>query len=97
MLPVKCFEGVDCEHSFFVFSKHNRLRLRCWQLANSQKFENFILGTICLSSVKLVWDTYLLGEPEDSSILLFSEALDALFTVTFTVEFLIKAVSTGFI
>jgi hypothetical protein len=52
---------------------------------------------IVLSSCKLVWDTYIIEEPEDSDEVMISGILDIVFTCLFTIELLIKSVSMGFV
>ena len=78
--PTLIFEEVECEKAFWIFDKDNPFRVICFRVANSNKFESFILFLICTSSLKLVWDTYIIEEPEDSTEVEISSALDILFT-----------------
>jgi hypothetical protein len=50
---------------------------------------------IALSSIKLIWETYLLNEPTGSTRTQISENLDLAFTVIFSAELAIKAISLG--
>ena len=52
---------------------------------------------IVLSSVKLIYDTYLLGVPETDPRRVWSEGFDMLFTVCFALESILKALAFGFI
>lgn len=90
------FEGVDCVKSYFLLSKENPLRVFCYRVTSSQKFEWFILSFIVLNAVKLVWDTYLLDKPSDSINVRLSDGFDIVFTVVFGLEFLMKSISMGF-
>ena len=87
----------QCERSFYVFSKANKFRVLCQRASASSRFEQCILVLIITGSVKLVWDTYLLNKPSDSVELQVSGYLDLFFSLSFTIEFLIKAVSLGFV
>ena len=53
------FAGVECEWSFFLFSKENRFRILCYRLTKHPLWENVVLALICVSSVKLATDTYM--------------------------------------
>jgi hypothetical protein len=90
-------DKVECERSYFIFSKHNSIRSACYKMCTSQKFDNFFLLVIYLNSIKLVIDTYILDYPNDSSIVQASLYLDIFFTILYTLEFLIKSVAFGFI
>ena len=61
----RIFEGIACQRSFFVFSQQNRFRIAVYHITQSSKFETVILVMIILSSLKLVYDTYLLDLPKD--------------------------------
>ena len=49
-----------------------------------------------MSSVKLAADTYFLETPASHPIIRISRYLDSFFTITFTLELLIKAITLGF-
>lgn len=91
------FSGIATDQSLFFFSKDNRLRIWCMKVAGSRKFEGFILLVICLSSFKLVWDTYLLNEPSDSDSVKVSDAIDLVILIIFILEMFIKVLAIGFI
>lgn len=91
------FSGIECEKSLFIFSQHNKFRIQCYRLTSSIRFEQFILTVICISTVKLIWDTYLLDYPDDSPEVTASFALDLVFTIVFIIEALLKIVSMGFL
>jgi hypothetical protein len=90
------YQGIHCARSYYLFSQANPFRLFCYSVTSSPKFEWGILGIIILNTCKLVWDTYLLEEPDDSKQLEVSRSLDLLFTIIFSLEFVLKSVSMGF-
>lgn len=98
LVPAKqLFEGNECVRSWGVFSRTSSLRVLCFKITSSNRFEWCILTLILLSAVKLIWETYLLDEPADSQQLVISNYLDLVFTCLFGVEFLLKSTSLGFI
>lgn len=68
-----------------------------YRTLTSQKFENFILFLIIVSSVKLIYDTYLFAKPDDDIQVVVSGYLDKGFTFLFTAECIMKIVAFGFI
>jgi len=54
----KMFVGVHCEQAFFIFSKDNCFRMGCYKLIKHKYWETVVLVLICLSSLKLAFDTY---------------------------------------
>jgi Ion transport protein len=50
-----------------------------------------------LSSIKLIYDTYLWEKPKTDLRVVWSDRLDYFFTVSFALESLLKAVAFGFI
>lgn len=90
-------EDQECMKSWNVFSKTSKVRVFCYNLTNSMQFEWFIVLLILVSSLKLIWETYLINEPADSTKTYVSQSLDILFTVLFTAEFVLKSISKGFI
>ena len=60
-------------------------------------FERTILILIVLSSIKLALDTYIMDSDEGELIVQISEYTDIFFTVSFTLESIIKSVALGFI
>ena len=56
-----------CDRSYYIFSKYSPFRIICYRISTHRFFENVILLLICLSSLKLVWDTYIMNEPDDST------------------------------
>lgn len=90
-------EEHQCRRSWNVFSKTSQVRVFCYNLTNSSLFEWFIVLLIAISSVKLIWETYLIHESENSTQVLVSKYLDIVFTALFTAEFVVKSISRGFI
>ena len=91
------FKGVECEKSYFLFRKSNFLRIRCIKMCRKGHLDNFALVLIILNSSKLVWDTYIIDEPEGSVKAQVSEILDLVFTSVFFLEFLIKSIAFGLV
>ena len=60
------YKGIYCSRSYYIFSTQNMLRIIFYRICNSNAFENFILFLICISSIKLAWDTYILELDNDS-------------------------------
>lgn len=94
---VRLFAGNECKRSYLLFKQTSKLRIFCYKFTNSQKFEWGIMGLICVSSVKLIWETYLFNEPTNSTKLEISSDFDIVLTVFFTCEFLLKSISLGFV
>ena len=80
--------------SFLVFGLGNKLRQVCIKVSFSAYFEYFILVIICISSVKLAFDTYLDNE---SQLIKASDIIDYVFSAIFMLEFCIKTIGRGFI
>lgn len=91
------FHEIECSHSYWLFSKTNRFRILCYKLSTSQKFETLVLILIILSTIKLVIDTYIINEPDDSDLVIASNYLDIAFTIAFALEMIIRSVSMGFV
>ena len=60
------FLGIQCEKSWYIFSKTNPFRLFMYKFMKHKLFDNFIMFLIALSSFKLAADTYLKYYTEDS-------------------------------
>ena len=56
---IPLFDGIECEIAWFMFSKENKLRIFFYKLTTHGKFETVVLVAIVLSSIKLVYDTYI--------------------------------------
>lgn len=57
------FENVFCENAFYVLSKDNKFRIFVYKICVSTTFEWIIMILVVLSSLKLVVDSYLTGDP----------------------------------
>ena len=62
------FEGVECDRSFYFFSKKNIVRIYLYRTVTHTAFETIIIILIILSSIKLVVDTYIYDLPDDDPI-----------------------------
>ena len=70
----------------------------CYRIVSWSQFETIILLLIGLSSLKLIYDTYLptsATTPEDILRLDISKALDYFFNISFVIEMVLKIVSFG--
>jgi Ion transport protein len=91
------YTDISCEKSFWVCSKENKIRKLCYKISESGKFDKFVFIIIILSSIKLVWDTYIINSPSGSIESYISMYLDIVFTSIFIIEFLIKSITAGFL
>lgn len=87
---------VFCQESLYLFSKRWKCRKFIYKLQDHQWFDRVIILLILLSTVKLIFDTYILDEPEGSQIKIISEDVDLFFTVSFAMESLVKSIALGF-
>lgn len=90
------YVGVDCEQSFFILGKKNRLRIICYNLITHGLWDNAVLGLICASSLKLVFDTFFDETTPDIQVQIFN-TIDKIFNYAFLFEMLIKMCAIGFI
>ena len=91
------FEGIECERSLYLFDKHHRIRIWSYKIVQNSRFENFILVLIILSSIKLIYDTYLFDVPDDDPQVVISGYFDLVFTILFTGECVLKCIAFGFV
>ena len=83
------FEGVACDDSLYIFSKHLKIRRILYKIVGSTNFETLILVIIIISSIKLALDTYdLLGDS--------SQPIDMVLNYIFLIESVFKIISYGF-
>lgn len=90
---IKLFEGVQCESAFFIFSKQNCFRIWCYKLIKHKYWETVVLVLICLSSLKLAFDTW--EREKDSPVDRYAEYADLFFNYAFILEMSIKLVALG--
>ncbi|EGR31607.1 hypothetical protein IMG5_106200 [Ichthyophthirius multifiliis] len=92
------FYDIECENAFFIFSQQNHFRILCYKIVKHPKFETVILIAIFQTSIKLVIDTYFdNSNPQDLQQVYISQKIDIIFTVFFTLEAFLKAISFGFL
>jgi Ion transport protein len=91
------FDKIECERSYYIFSKTNIIRIFFSKICNSPYFDYFILAVIMINCIKLVIDTYTYDLPTDSVGYVWSTDIDTIFTLVFGAEFLVKSISMGFI
>lgn len=90
------FKDIPCEKSFWLFSKQNGIRRFAYFVTNSSKFDQSIGILIILSTIKLIWDTYIIDYPMSSTEQRISFAFDVVFNVLFLFELVLKAIKLGF-
>nr|AZP54645.1 voltage-dependent calcium channel type D subunit alpha-1 [Tetranychus cinnabarinus]QNJ46268.1 voltage-dependent calcium channel type l subunit alpha-1 [Tetranychus cinnabarinus] len=78
--------------SFFIFGPKNKIRLFCYRVIKHSLFGNFILVCIMISSAMLAVEDPLEGNRDRKKIL---ETFDAIFTIVFTLEILLKTTVYG--
>lgn len=91
------FRGIECEKSCYLFSKQSYFRIICYRTVHHGKFESLIMILIMLSSFKLVFDTYTESLAKDNPIVIYSSKMDLAFQICFTIEMLLKIISSGFV
>lgn len=57
------YENLPESRSYFLFSKSNPIRKYCSNITSSDIFDYTVLFVIVFSSLKLVFDTYIIDEP----------------------------------
>lgn len=91
------FDGIECERSCYMFRKENILRKYSYIIVHDNRFENFILVLIILSSIKLIFDTYYFNAPDTDPVVSITKQFDLVFTILFTCECVLKIVAFGFV
>lgn len=94
---VKLFNGIECNQSFFIFSKENPIRIICYKLMNHPWWETVVLVLIALSSFKLGYDSFYVAETEVTMRSMFSAFMDNTFSVIFILEMSVKLVALGMV
>lgn len=81
-------------NALFCFSPENPIRKVCAEIVQHKKFEFIIIVLICVSSIILAVDSPNLDQ--DGGLKLALDILDKIFVVLFTVEMVLKIITTGF-
>ena len=89
----KLFAGVHCEQAFFIFGKQNCFRIGCYKLIKHKLWETVVLVLICLSSIKLAFDTW--ERKPDSPVDIWAGYADLFFNYAFIMEMSIKLIALG--
>lgn len=95
LAKVQMYVGIECQSSFFVFSKDSFLRGLCYKAIKHGLWETIVLTLISLSSVKLFYDTFFL---EDNTVNLrskISKYADDAFNILFIIEMVTKLIAMG--
>ncbi|XP_067636401.1 voltage-dependent T-type calcium channel subunit alpha-1G isoform X1 [Eurosta solidaginis] len=80
-------------YSLYIFAEDNRFRIMCSWFVNQKWFDNVVLLFIALNCITLAMERP--NIPPTSTERLFLATANYVFTAVFTVEMLIKVVSTG--
>ena len=56
------YDGVFCQYSLYLFHYENWLRTHTLNIIRSKIFDFIIIIIICLSSIKLIYDTYIINK-----------------------------------
>jgi len=89
------FVGVNCQMSFFVFSKDNLIRIGAYKLIKHPLWETVVIILITLSSLKLAFDTFFINETEEDLRFWISYYTDLVFNYLFIFEMTCKLVAMG--
>lgn len=87
------FLGIECEISFYLFTKQNWIRIIIHKMTEHWFFEGVVQFLIMLSSIKLAFDTY----DSSEAITNISSNVDYFFNFFFIFESLVKSINQGFI
>lgn len=87
------FMGIECEISFYLFTKQNWIRIIIHKMTEHWFFEGVVQFLIMLSSIKLAFDTY----DSSEAITNISSNVDYFFNFFFIFESLVKSINQGFI
>jgi hypothetical protein len=88
---------VKCKKAWFLFSQENIIRRAAYRIIKHDQFETVILIAIIVSSLKLVFDTYVKSNAGDSMLVVVSNYIDRIFTIFFGIEAFLKALGLGFV
>eukprot|EP01052_Picozoa_sp_SAG31_P023053 SAG31_NODE_1869_length_7028_cov_2.847164_4_plen_1132_part_00 len=80
--------------SLGLFSMSNPVRKWCLAVALSKKADAVVLGIIILNCITMMYETPFLSKDELTYEILY--AADVVFTIFFTLEFLLKIIALGF-
>jgi hypothetical protein len=89
----RLFKRVECEHSLFVLSQTNPIRVNIMLIYSHKHFEKCINFIILLATLRLILDTFISGKSSDYIF----NILDLSFSIIFISEFIIKTISLGFV
>jgi hypothetical protein len=82
-----------CHKSLYFFDKENLVRIICFKIITNTLFDQIIIALIILSSVHLIYDTFL-DVSSDPKLINLSDSLNIIFTSLFTLESIIKIIGT---
>jgi hypothetical protein len=89
----RLFRRVECEHSLFILSQTNPIRVNVMLIYSHKHFEKCINFIILLATLRLILDTFISGKKSDYVF----NILDLTFSIIFISEFIIKTISLGFV
>ncbi|OMJ79317.1 hypothetical protein SteCoe_20698 [Stentor coeruleus] len=74
----------------------NTIRKFMQRIVLNTNLEFAITFIIVLNIIKLIWDTYIISESNNSPSIMASTIIDSIFTVIFGLEFIMKTIALGF-
>lgn len=85
------YQKIECQSSFYLFSKANPLRIFLYKISKSRHFENIILCLIVFNTTKMIVDTYYdLGSSS------YTAPIEEILTLSFLIETIVKSIASGF-
>ena len=94
-IELKMYEGIECENSWYIFSKKNKFRRFIVKLTKNKWYNAFIMFLIGASSIKLAVNSYLVNYSGDSIEVKLSDNIDIIVNVLFLFECINKNIACG--
>jgi hypothetical protein len=89
------YDGIECENSWYIFNKKNKLRRLIVSITKNKWYNGFIMFLIGASSIKLAVNSYLVNYPVDSIEVKLSDNIDIVVNVLFLIECINKNIACG--
>ena len=97
VLESPLFFNIECNRSYFLFSKENWFRIICYRIFQSKAFSICVFIVIYLNCIVLVLETYTMNSLTDPNLITALKICETVFTVIYILEFLVKSISIGLI
>lgn len=89
------YDGIECENSWYIFNKKNKLRRLIVSITKNKWYNGFIMFLIGASSIKLAVNSYLVNYSVDSIEVKLSDNIDIVVNVLFLIECINKNIACG--